>query len=172
MLLYEFSKFRIIMFIIGWGIIFTRIAHLLPIMLWSYKSITIHVYVHCLRQCACYVCMYQALLDLLFNWFPWLSCVCLWRCYCTNTSLPCCFPKSQNLAASTNTLISWSPRDCMTRMCLCLHVCEGERINLPIHACMYQEFIIIISRERVCLTAYTCFKLTASSTKSTPPGVN
>ena len=29
-----------------------------------------------------------------------------------------------------------------------------------------------ISREGECLTAYTCFKRTASSTKSTPPGVN
>ena len=29
-----------------------------------------------------------------------------------------------------------------------------------------------ISKERECLTAYTCFKHTASSTESTPSGVN
>ena len=29
-----------------------------------------------------------------------------------------------------------------------------------------------ISREGECLTAYTCFKRTALSTESTPPGVN
>ena len=33
---------------------------------------------------------------------------------------------------------------------------------------LYQEFII--SREGECLTAYTCFKCTVISTKSTPPG--
>ena len=33
---------------------------------------------------------------------------------------------------------------------------------------LYQEFII--SREGECLTAYTCLKCTALSTKSTPPG--
>ena len=50
-----------------------------------------------------------------------------------------------------------------------------------IRVCIFiitHSYIMIISRvhniyrEGECLTAYTCFKHTASSTESTPPGVN
>ena len=51
-----------------------------------------------------------------------------------------------------------------------MHCIILNPVNLLVLYRWYQEFII--SRKGECLTAYTCFKHTASSTESTPPGVN